>query len=92
MIRTKEELQKQAKEKEITFYPVHECSMCRYMCGYLIEDDIIGYDSGCDCVSYNNIEERSWEDLTATYNLNQPENNPNIKQEYLDKLNEIWKF
>lgn len=92
MIKTADELRAQAKLKDITFYLVHHCSMCNYPCGYVIKGEEVFYDSGCNCVTYNNVEPRSWEELASTYNLNQPENNPDIKQKYLDELNEIWQF
>lgn len=92
MIKTIDELKQQAKDKNIQFYPVHNCSLCGYMCGYIINDEQVGYDSGCDCVMYSNIQPRSWDDLAKTYNMNQPENNPNISEEFLKRLNNIWQF
>lgn len=92
MIKTAQELQDQAKAINLDFYPVRECSICGYMCGYVIEGDAVGYDCGCDCVPYQNVKPRLWKELAQTYNLNQPENNPNISQAYLDKLNSVWQF
>ncbi len=92
MIKTADELKAQAKLNNITVYPVHNCSMCGYPCGYIIDGDTVSYDSGCDCVTYSNVQPQSWEDLARTYNMNQPENNPNIKQPFLDQLNEVWQF
>ena len=94
MIKTIEELKKQASEKNITFYPVHECSICGYMCGYIISGEDVKYDSGCGCgcINYSNIKKRNWEELAETYNRNQPENNPNIKKEFLEELNKVWQF
>ena len=91
MIKTTEELKTQAREKGITRWKIHNCSMCGYPCGYIINGDIVQYDSGCNCVQ-GELQERSWEDLAETYNRNQPENNPQIKQEYLDEVNEVWQF
>ena len=92
MIKTEEQLKEQAKLKNITFFPVHSCSMCGYRCGFIIKDENVSYDSGCGCVAYIDIQPKTWEDLTYIYNLNQPENNPKIKQNFLDELNETWKF
>lgn len=92
MIKTADELKAQAEKLGLKRWTVHNCSMCGYPCGYLIAGDVVEYDPGCGCVSYTNIQPRSWDDLARTYNLNQPENNPRIKQSYLDKLNEVWKF
>jgi hypothetical protein len=94
MIRTADELKQQAIKNHIDFWPVHNCSICGYACGYYFENnhEDVFYDAGCDCVNYSNVQKRSWENLADNYNLNQPENNPKIKQEYLDELNKIWKF
>lgn len=92
MIKTIEELKAQAAKIGLGFYPVHNCSMCGYPCGYIIEGDRVAYDSGCDCTSYSNVQPRDWQDLARTYNMNQPENNPKISQEFLEKLNLIWQF
>lgn len=92
MLRTAEELKIQAKLKGITRWPVHDCSMCGYPCGYIINGDRVAYDSGCDCVTYSNVQPRSWDDLAYAYNLNQPERNPDISQKYLEELNKIWQF
>ena len=92
MIKTVEELKRQANKIKLTFYPVHNCSLCGYRCGYIINGDKVSYDSGCYCVKYMYIEERSWKDLAETYNINQPENNPDVSKEFLKRLNETWKF
>jgi len=94
MIRTAEELKAQAKIKKITFYPVHECSMCGYMCGYVFANDweAVGYDAGCDCTYGSQVEMRDWNSLAETYNMNQPERNPKIDQKFLDDLDKIWQF
>lgn len=92
MTKTVEELKQQAKEKGITFYPVHRCSFCGYQCGFVIRGDEVAYDSGCDCVSYTKVEPRDWTYLAHIYNLNQPENNTDIPQTFLDELNQTWQF
>lgn len=94
MLKTTEQLKEQAKKIDLHFFPVHECSVCGYSCGYRISGDFesVGYDSGCYCVSDINVSPSSWEELTNTYNLNQPENNSKITKSYLKELNDIWKF
>lgn len=93
MIKTVDQLKEQAKKIGLYFYPVHECSMCRYACGYVIEEDSVGYDSGCDCTfGRGGVEPRDWEDLAECYNMNQPENNQKISEKFLQELNQIWKF
>ena len=91
MIKTKEELKIQAEKIGLKRWTIHCCSMCGYPCGYLIGEKVF-YDSGCDCVGYSDVQERSWDDLAEAYNINQPENNPEISQEYLDELEKVWQF
>lgn len=40
-------------KKCIEFQPliVHYCTFCKYPCSYIVVDGILGYDSGCDCVT-----------------------------------------
>ena len=92
MLKTAKELKEQAEKIGLEFYPIHKCSICQYMCGYIIRDGEVAYDHGCDCTTYSNIRPTSWSDLAKTYNLNQPENNSDIKETFLKELNEIWKF
>lgn len=92
MIKTADELKAQAIKIDLGFYPVNKCSMCGYQCGYIIAGDKVVYDSGCYCVDDSNKQTRDWEDLAKTYNLNQPENNPEISQKFLDEENKIWQF
>ena len=96
MIKTIEELKKQAKDKDIKLYPVHKCSMCNYQCGFIIdkteENEGVYYDSGCYCTGRSCIEPRSWNELADTYNMNQPENNKNVGKKFLDELDETWNF
>ena len=92
MIKTKEELKLQAEKIGLEKWTVHTCSMCGYPCGYLIKGEEVFYDSGCFCVGRVDIEKRSWDDLAKTYNMNQPERNPKISQEYLDELEKVWQF
>ncbi len=92
MLKTAEELKDQAQKIGLNFYPVHNCTMCNYTCGYLIDRGNVSYDSGCDCTRRYVVEPRNWEDLANTYNMNQPENNPEIGSHHLDELNKTWKF
>ena len=92
MIKTVEELKKQAKLKNITRWTYHTCSICGYECSYVINGDNVSYDNYCLCDGGCENPTRSWEDLTEAYNLNQPENNPKISKEYLKKVNETWQF
>lgn len=69
-MKTANDFKQAAREKNITFWGVHNCSMCGYECGYVIQGDYVSYDAGCNCTYGSGLEPRSWEDLAAAYNLN----------------------
>lgn len=64
-----DEMKQKVLESKKRLFPVHDCSMCRYKCGYIIYNNIPHYDSGCDCVNYENVQPRSWEDMFEHYNM-----------------------
>ena len=86
-MKTIEQFKNAAIEKKIIKWNIHDCSMCGYDCGYVFAPDYehVGYDSGCDCVSYKNINPSSWEDIRDHYN-----NQTNL--EYIKTMNEFWGF
>jgi hypothetical protein len=80
------------EDNGIKRWNIHNCSMCGYACGYVINSpDDIWYDSGCDC-SYGALRPSSLVDIADHYNRNQPIENPRIKQKALDKMNKFWGF
>lgn len=87
---TVEELKQAIKDKGITRWIIHECSMCGYPCGYYFCGDIVKYDSGCDCVGYINISERTWEEVVNQYNM-QIDWAENKKNEHAEKTIEAIK-
>lgn len=86
-MRSPEEFQKAALERGITFWKIHNCSMCDYPCGYVISSDAIdvGYDTGCDCTRRYRIEPREWEDLAEAYNMQKAD-------AVIKRMNEFWGF
>lgn len=91
-MKTAQDFQQKAKEKNITFVPIHKCSMCDYQCGYIIQGEDVYYDSGCNCTGGSEHQNRSWQDIADDYNRNQRENNKNISQEWLDETDKFWGF
>lgn len=69
-MKTVEELKQAAKDKNISFWEVHDCSMCGYKCGYVIRGEEVFYDAGCNCTYGGSLEPRSWQDLVNAYNMN----------------------
>ncbi len=70
-MRTAEEFKQIAIDKEITYWQVHECSICKYKLGFIFfqfkGDDVV-YDHGCHCLSKMNMTRRTWEDVAKQYN------------------------
>lgn len=56
-MKTPEEFKKQSEIKNITFWGIHNCSMCNYLCGFVFQDGLVYYDSGCDCTRRSSIEQ-----------------------------------
>lgn len=84
-MKTIEDFERQIKAKNITHWPIHNCGFCGYRCGYVFEGSRVGYDSGCDCVTYSSITERSLDDVVSHYNLQ-------TSEEVIKKMNEFWGF
>lgn len=94
MIKTTQELKEQVHKIGLKRWNIHECSMCGYSCGYVIQGDEVSYDAGCNC-SFNPPQPREWEDLTRAFNQNQPENNPNFKGKHPEAYEghyRVWQF
>lgn len=96
-MKTVEDFKKAAKERNITRWNIHECSMCGYACGYVIRGDNVGYDNGCNCV-WGGIRPSSWQELTNAYNMNagaldrkEREKNPLFK-ESVEADDKYWGF
>lgn len=64
-----DDFKKAARDQGVKRWNVHNCSICGYKCGYVINGDNVYYDSGCDCVM-GGLEPRDWEDIANSYNLN----------------------
>jgi len=80
-----EDFKRQAKEKNITRWNIHDCYMCGYQCGYIIRGDKVFYDSGCDCTGGSPLQIRSWEDLTGFYNMQN-------SKKYINEMDKFWGF
>lgn len=75
-----------AIRKEIKRWDIHNCSMCNYACGYVIDNDRVFYDSGCDCTYRGqNLSPRSFEDIADHYNMQSNET-------VIQRMNEFWGF
>lgn len=69
---------------EKTFLPVRDCSLCGAMIGYVVLDrdyNHVGFDTGCDCVNYSNVNESSWPQVDHYYDIQTDKG-----KKHLDKL------
>lgn len=53
--------------------------------GYLIKGDEVGYDTGCDCVNYSNVNVSSFEEIAKFYNNQKNE-------DYIKEMDRFWGF
>jgi hypothetical protein len=82
-----EDFKKQVENLQINSWPIHNCSMCDYECGFLFnyEGYDVVYDSGCDCTRRYVKELRDWEEVAEHYNRQK-------HSEVIKKMNEFWGF
>lgn len=59
----------------------HECGGCKYMTRYLISDDLLFFDPGCDCSRYGRSDPRpaQWQEAADWINMQ-------TKDEHRDRL------
>lgn len=79
-----EDFKKQAKEKDIKRWNIHDCSMCGYQCGYIIRDNGVFYDSGCGC-SHGPLRESSFEEIAEHYNMQS-------NKKVIKEMDKFWGF
>lgn len=85
MKRTAEEFKAQAKVKNITQWPGHNCPKCGYTVGYYFQGENVFFDNGCDCFSGQNLKPRTWEEVANRYNM---QTHPDV----IKKMDEHWGF
>lgn len=87
-MKTANDFREATKTNNINYWPIHNCSLCGYECGFLFWHDAgeVVYDAGCHCVKYSMIYIRSWEDIVVQYNLNID------RSEIIEKYNQWWGF
>lgn len=83
-MKTGEDFEKQAKEKGITRWLIHDCSMCGYHCGFYFRGKVVEYDNGCGCVM-NPRSPRTWEDVAEHYNMQ-------TNKKVIKEMDKFWGF
>lgn len=68
---TGEQVKAAALSARIAIVPSRDCSLCGYMCSYVIRDDgNLYYDPGCYCTNRRGGREpRSWDDAANWINI-----------------------
>lgn len=84
-MRTAEEFKQAAQTHNITSWNIRDCSLCGYPLSYYFDGDNVSYDSGCDCISFSNIQPRSWEDVAEHYNRQ-------THPDYIKTMDAFWHF
>lgn len=63
------------ESRKVAFWKLHNCSMCGYPCGYMVnlekkEGDVeVLYDNGCDCGFGRSMRHSSFEEMFESYNM-----------------------
>lgn len=94
MQRSAEEFKAQATALDRDHWTIRDCGLCGYPLSYIFHDDgSVSFDSGCNCCGGGpTLSPRTWDEIAEHYNRNQPERNPEITREWLDKADEFWQF
>ena len=67
---TAEKVKEQVTKSGIIKIDHHECTFCKYMTHYVVTDETLFFDSGCDCVSpHAPIRQVTWESLADWINM-----------------------
>jgi hypothetical protein len=83
--RTPAEFAAAAQDREITWWPIRDCSLCGTPIGYECSGYRVAFVSSCGCSSFNGWNSRSWDDLAQHYNM---QTNDSVIARYA----EFWGF
>lgn len=84
-VRSNMDFMQQAKKKNIKFVVNHECAICGHPVGWRIYDDVVTYDSGCDCSCMSNERRSSWEEIADFYNMQ-------TSERVISEMDKFWGF
>lgn len=74
-----------ARDHEITWWPIRDCSICGVPVGYEFTGDTVAFSSGCGCNSLGGLEPRTWADVSAHYNM---QTHPAV----IERYDRFWHF
>ena len=85
--RTPLEFKTAAKKLNLDFWPVHDCSLCKYQCGYrfTLDYEVVMYDSGCYCTNTRTLRSQNWNDIARYYNAQK-------NKQVIYEMNQFWRF
>lgn len=82
--RTPEEFKEAAAKRGLNEWVIRRCSMCNYPLSFVFSGDFVGFDSGCDCVTYHTpLKPCSWADIAKHYNMQNHE-------DVIKEMNQFW--
>jgi hypothetical protein len=70
---TSDEVRAITKESRLLFLGIHNCSMCNYPCGYVIDGDVVSYDAGCDCTGRFEMRPSNFGAIADIHNMQKGE-------------------
>lgn len=83
---TADEIRESVVKNNIDCFPIHCCAICGEWVGYRFfrwPNQEVVFDSSCFCVSYENVQPRSWEDVADYINMQSNEEYAKECMEYL---------
>jgi hypothetical protein len=86
-MKTGTDFQQAAKDRNISRWCIHNCSMCDYPCGYIFceNHNLVAYDNGCDCTKRYFHRPTTWDHVAEQYNKQ-------THPEVINEMNEYWGF
>lgn len=83
---TAERFKAQAESRSLTFWPIHECSICGVWVGFVFKNGQSCYDSACSCVPFaTNYHSYGWQFVADMYNM---QTDPEI----IARFDKYWGF
>lgn len=97
-MKTAEDFNKAAAERNITRWNIHNCAICGTPIGFNIWGNYVEFDNDCDCTAGFG-RPTDWQEIADTYNLNAGAANvqermaqyPDFKK-FVETTNTFWGF
>lgn len=80
---TGDEVKEILQKRNATFIPWHNCSICDFEIGYVMEGEAVYFKLGCGCIDYGVLEPRTFDDIAGSYNM---QDNDKARTEVLGRI------